>query len=140
MLPGARDAVALELSGADPARAVIAQTPDALIFADRDGTIRLWTARAEAMFGHTADEAIGQSLDLIIPPHLREAHWRGYQKAIATGHTRLDGKPVVTRAAHKNGAKLYVELGFGLLRDHQGNVLGALATGRPASRPGSNAT
>ena len=124
---------------ADPEffRAVVEQAPDAMIFADREGTIRLWNARAEALFGYAAGEAIGSSLDLIIPQHLRAPHWRGYRQAILTGQMRLAGRPIVTRATHKDGSKLYVELAFGLLRDGQQRVLGALATGRAASRPAS---
>lgn len=105
-----------------------------MIFADRDGTIRRWDADAEALFGYPADEAIGQSLDLIIPPHLREAHWQGYRRAIATGHTRLGGKPVVTRALHKNGAKLYVEFSFTLVADETHGASGALATAKDVTK------
>lgn len=116
-------------------RAVIEQAPDALIFADTEGAIRLWNARAEAMFGYGAAAAIGQSLDLIIPQHLRAAHWRGYDQAMRSGEMRLAGKPIVTRATHRDGGKLYVELAFGLVRDGQQRVLGAIATARMASKP-----
>ena len=116
-------------------RAVVEQAPDALIFADREGVIRLWNARAEVMFGYGAGDAIGRSLDLIIPQHLRAAHWRGYHEAIRSGQMRLAGKPIVTRATHRDGSKLYVELAFGLVRDRQQLVLGALATARMASKP-----
>ena len=105
-----------------------------MIFADRDGTIRKWDAGAEAIFGYTASEAVGQSLDLIIPAHLREAHWRGYRRAIASGHTRLGGKPVVTRALHKNGGKLYVEFSFTLVSDEARGVQGALATAKEVTQ------
>src|SRR5690242_4331587 len=90
-------------------QALIEQAPDAMIFADREGTIRLWNCRAQAIFGYAASDAIGRSLDLIIPQHLRAAHWRGYQHAMLTGHTRLGGRPIVTRATHQDGSKLYVE-------------------------------
>lgn len=111
------------------------QAPDGVIFADREGVIRLWNARAEEIFGYAASEASGRSLDLIIPQHLRAAHWRGYRDAIAAGRTRSDGKPMLTRATHKDGSKLYVELAFGIVRDEQHGVLGALATARQASKP-----
>jgi len=78
---------------------------------------------------------VGQSLDLIIPQHLRAAHWRGYHQAIAAGHTRLGDKPMLTRATHKDGSKLYVELAFGIVSDASGAILGALATGRRAAKP-----
>lgn len=115
--------------------AIVEQAPDALIFADREGMIRVWNARAQALFGYAAGEAIGKSLDLIIPEHLRAAHWRGYRQAIAAGHTRLGDKPMLTRATHKNGGKLYVELAFAIVRDPLRGVLGAVATGRSASKP-----
>ena len=60
---------------------------------------------------------------------------RGYRQAMLTGQTRLNGRPIVTRATHQDGSKVYVELAFGLLRDPQHGALGAIATGRVASKP-----
>jgi len=115
---------------------VLEEAPDAIIFADRDGVIRMWNARAQSLFGYAPGEAIGKSLDLIIPEHLRAAHWRGYHRAIETGHTRqTDGKPMITRGTHKDGGKVYVELAFGIVKDPSRGVLGAVATGRKASKP-----
>ena len=114
-------------------RDVLEQLPDALIFAERDGVIRMWNARAEAMFGYSAREAIGKSLDLIIPEHLRAAHWRGYEAAIASGRTRLGGKAMVTRATPRSGDKVYVEVAFSIVTDSAGAVVGAVAIGRPSS-------
>jgi PAS domain S-box-containing protein len=101
---------------------------DELIFADREGVIRRWSASAEALFGYAQDEALGKSLDLIIPEHLRAAHWRGYDAAVASGRTRLGGKPMRTRAVHKNGGKVYADLMFSLVKDENGAVTGALAS------------
>ena len=115
------------------ARNLVEQAPDAMIFADREGTIRVWNTRAEEMFGYAAGEAIGRSLDLIIPEHLRAAHWQAYHRAIAAGRTRSDGEPMLTRATHKDGGKLYVELAFAIVSDERG-VLGALATARRSRR------
>lgn len=106
---------------------------EAVIFADREGIIRSWNARAEAVFGYAAAEAIGQSLDLIIPEHLRAAHWRGYHAAIAAGRTRHGGKPMLTRATHKDGSKVYLEVAFGIVGGPQG-ALGALATARATAK------
>ena len=58
-------------------RALVEQTPDAVVYADREGTILLWNRGAEKVFGFAADEVLGRSLDVIIPPHLRLAHWEG---------------------------------------------------------------
>src|SRR5690606_34894158 len=71
-------------------RTLVEQSPDAVVFADPEGIVRVWNGRAEALFGYTAGEAIGRSLDIIIPEHLRERHWQGYRRAIAEGHTRPD--------------------------------------------------
>lgn len=116
-------------------RAVVEQGPDAMIFADRAGIIRLWNARAEELFGYPAAEAIGNSLDLIIPQHLRAAHWRGYERAILAGRTRTAGNAMLTRATHKDGSKLYLEIAFGVIKNERGDVLGALATARKSSKP-----
>jgi PAS domain S-box-containing protein len=115
-------------------RALVDQSPDALIFADTEGNVRVWNARATAMFGYSAVEAIGQNLDFIIPEHLRARHWEGYARAIAAGRTRPDARPMLTRATHKDGSKLYAEFAFGIVTDGQ-RVLGAIATARPASKP-----
>src|SRR6266702_5581170 len=48
---------------------------DAIIHADRSETIQRWNAAAEVLFGHSAPEAIGGNLDLIIPERLGAAHW-----------------------------------------------------------------
>jgi PAS domain S-box-containing protein len=115
-------------------RALVEQSPDALIFADPDGNVRVWNARAEAMFGYSSVEAIGQNLDFIIPEHLRARHWEGWERAIAAGHTRPDARPMLTRATHKDGSKLYAEFAFAIVTNGP-RVLGALATARPAAKP-----
>lgn len=114
-------------------RALVEQSPDALIFADPEGNVRVWNARAEAMFGYPAAEAVGRNLDFIIPEHLRARHWEGYARAIAAGRTRPDARPMLTRAVHKDGSKLYAEFAFAIVTAGE-RVLGALATARPASK------
>jgi PAS domain S-box-containing protein len=106
----------------------------ATIFADREGIIREWNPAAEALFGFAAPEAIGQSLDVIIPEHLRDAHWKGYHRAIAAGRTRSGGKPMLTRAVHRDGSKLYIDVAFSVESDAKGQVLGASATARRSQR------
>ena len=71
---------------------------DALIYSDRSGTILRWNGASTALFGFSADEALGQNLDLIIPEHLRAAHWKGFEAAIASGTMKLAGRPTLTRA------------------------------------------
>jgi PAS domain S-box-containing protein len=111
-------------------QAIVEQAPEAIIFADREGAIRLWNGGAEAVFGHAAADVIGQSLDVIIPERLRRAHWDGFNHAISTGQQKYVNRVLTTRSMHKNGAKLYVDLSFALVRDEGGAVAGALAVGR----------
>lgn len=112
------------------AEAILEQLADAVIYANRDGIIERWNAAATALFGHSAGEAIGQNLDLIIPEHLRAAHWRGFDAALANGATKLHGRPTLTRAEHKSGAKLYVEMSFALVAGGDGTILGSVAMAR----------
>ncbi len=114
-------------------RAIIEQTQDAVIFADREGVIRLWNRGAEIIFGFAAKEAIGQGLDLIVPEKLRRAHNEGFRRAMESGQVRHDGRVLTTRSQHKYGSRLYVDLSFGLVKDEAGRVTGAFATGRDAT-------
>ena len=111
-------------------RALVEQMPDALIHADREGTILLWNRGAEKVFGFAADEVLGRSLDVIIPPHLRQGHREGMRRAIEAGHTRGGSRVRTTRSLHKDGRRLYVELSFGLVVDAAGAVVGTVAVGR----------
>ena len=111
-------------------RAIIEQAQDAIIFADCGGTIQLWNRGAEIVFGYSAAEAIGQSLDIIVPERFRQAHNEGFTHALGTGRTRNDGRVLTTRAQNKFGSRLYVDLSFGLLKDEAGTVIGAFAIGR----------
>jgi PAS domain S-box-containing protein len=111
-------------------RALIQHMADAVIFADRAGLIQLWNAGAEAVFGYAGHEVIGKSLDLIIPERLRRAHWEGYQRALAAGHTRHGRRALPTRSLRKDGSTLYVELSFSVVLDAAGAVTGAVAVGR----------
>ena len=109
---------------------IVEQTADAVIYSNRQGVIERWNAAATEMFGFGAGEALGQSLDLIIPERLRAAHWRGFEAAMSSGKTRLHGRPTLTRAEHKTGGKLYVEMSFAVVVDAEGNTLGSVAIAR----------
>lgn len=111
-------------------RAIVEAAPEAIIFADRDGIVRLWNAGAEAIFGWPAAEAIGHSLDMIIPERFRAAHNAGYLRAMQSGQVRLGGRVLTTRSQHRDGSKLYVDLSFGLVKDAAGVPQGAFAVGR----------
>lgn len=111
-------------------QAIVEQAPDAIIFADREGAIRIWNRGAEVVFGYAAAEVLGGSLDVIIPERLRRAHWEGFRRAIDTGQTKYANRVLTTRSVHKDGSKLYVDLSFGLIRNEAGEIAGALAIGR----------
>lgn len=115
---------------ADLAALIVAQAVEAVVYADTEGVIRLWNAAAEQLFGFARDEALGASLDLIIPERLREAHWRGYRAAVASGRTRLGGRATLTKARHRSGRSLYVEMSFSLVKDATGRVIGSVAVAR----------
>lgn len=107
--------------------------PEAVIFADLQGIIRGWNAGAEAVFGFSATEAVGQSLDLIIPEKLRKAHWDGYDKAIARGDTMPGRGSRITRALHKSGEQLYVDMSFAMVKSQSQELLGSMAVARDAT-------
>ena len=111
-------------------RKIVEATSDAIIFADREGRIRLWNRGATLVFGYDVAEVIGQSLDIIIPERLRRAHWEGFDRSLETGATKHTDRVLTTRAVHKDGRAIYVDLAFGLVKDDAGRVVGAFATGR----------
>jgi PAS domain S-box-containing protein len=106
---------------------IVDNARDAIILADRDGSIRLWNAGAEAMFGYRAEEALGHTLDLIIPEPLRERHWAGYHQAMATGATRYDREVLAVPARRKDGRRLSLEFTIIILRQPSGELLGPAA-------------
>ncbi|HJW23656.1 MAG TPA: PAS domain S-box protein [Rhodocyclaceae bacterium] len=108
---------------------ILDQMAEAVIYADPTGAITRWNRAAEALFGHSAGEALGKSLDIIIPENLRAAHWRGFDAAMKSGATRLKGRPTLTRALHRSGGRLYVEMSFALVVDG-GQALGSVAVAR----------
>ncbi|MGH8627368.1 MAG: PAS domain-containing protein [Gammaproteobacteria bacterium] len=114
-------------------QAIVEQVSNAIIFADRQGVIRLWNAGAEAVFGYSSEEVIGQSLDVIIPERLRPAHWKAFDKAVETGRTKYGRQVMVTSSIHKTGKKLYVDLSFAIVSDGSGEVVGAAAVASDAT-------
>jgi PAS domain S-box-containing protein len=106
---------------------------DALIFADTQGIIRIWNKGAEDLFGFTAAEAGGRSLDLIIPEHLRQAHWEGFHKAVGRGATLHGRRSMITRSLHKSGQQLYVDMSFAVARNSGSEITGSIAIARNAT-------
>jgi PAS domain S-box-containing protein len=113
---------------------IVEQAPDAIIVADRDGAIRLWNGGAHAIFGYPAQEAVGQSLDLIIPERFRDRHWNGYRKAMETGVTRYGRELLAVPAIRKDGTRISVEFSIAMLRDPAGQVLAVTAIMRDVTQ------
>lgn len=116
---------------ADIARALLASEADAIVACDRDGVIRFWNAGASRIFGFSAEAAVGQSLDLIIPERLRARHWNGWRHTIATGTSRYAGGDTLSvPALRKDGTQISVEFTITPLRDAGGAISGLAAVMR----------
>ena len=106
---------------------IVEDAPDAIIFADREGVIRLWNAGARAVFGYRSEEAVGKTLDLIVPERLRERHWKGFRRVMATGVTRYGRELLAVPAVGKDGGRISVEFSIVMLRDAAGEPMGIAA-------------
>ena len=116
-------------------RQVVEGSPDAIILGDPEGIIRLWNAGATAIFGFTAAEAVGQSMDLIIPERLRGRHWDGYRKVMVTGSSRYGaGDLLAVPAIRKDGSSLSVEFTIQMLKDEAGRITGLAAILRDVTK------
>lgn len=113
-----------DLSFAWLSEQIVKENGDAIMFADHEGLIRLWNKGAEAMFGFSAAEADGQSLDLIIPENLRGRHWEGYHKVMASGVTRYGTELLSAPGLRKDGTRLSLEFSMVIVRGADGSVLG----------------
>ena len=103
---------------------MVNNAPDAILISDREGVIRFWNSGAESMFGHTSVEAVGQSLDLIIPENLRGRHWEGYHRVMASGETRYGTELLSAPGICKDGTRLSLEFSMVIVRGEDGAVLG----------------
>ncbi len=106
---------------------LVAAVGDAVIVSDAKGAITLWNAAATRMFGFTEAEAMGQSLDLIIPERQRQRHWDGYEKTMSTGVTRYGNDVLRVPALHKDGHSLSIAFTVALLRGADGAVTDIVA-------------
>jgi PAS domain S-box-containing protein len=106
---------------------IVEDSPIAILFADRDGKIRFWNAGAEAIFGYTAEEALGQSLDLIVPEKQKARHWEGWARVMASGVTKYGRDALAVPATKKDGSRISIEFNIVLLRAPTGELLGAAA-------------
>lgn len=106
--------------------ALVAAAGDAIIVADPEGMIRFWNPAAERVFGFPACEALGCSLDLIIPERLRPRHWDGYHEVMRTGHTRYGTDVLRVPALRKDGQRISIAFTVALLQA-DGRVTGIAA-------------
>lgn len=106
---------------------------DAVMFSDQRGIIRFWNAAAESIFGYSAEEALGQSLDLIIPENLRGRHWEGYYRVMESGSSRYSVDLLSAPALRKDGTRISTEFSMALIRNDDGAMLGVAATIRDVS-------
>jgi len=103
-------------------RALVAAAPDAIIASDANGSITLWNAGAQRIFGYSEAEALGKSLDLITPERLRARHWEGYDKSMRTGQTKYGTTLLRVPATHKDGRALSIAFTVAMLFDPNGRV------------------
>ncbi|MFO1157780.1 MAG: PAS domain-containing protein [Reyranellaceae bacterium] len=128
-MTSARDEIADGL-----AQAILGASGDAILATDRQGHIRFWNPGAERIFGFTNKDAIGASLDLIIPERLRKRHWDGWNHVVATGQTRYGaGDMLAVPAITKDGRQISVEFTIVLLHDANRQIIGMGATMRDAT-------
>jgi PAS domain S-box-containing protein len=79
------------------------------------------------MFGWKAIEAVGQSMDIIIPEKHRSRHWEGYHRVMQTGMTRYGNNLLAVPAQTKDGRRISVEFSISLINSPEGTIIGAAA-------------
>jgi PAS domain S-box-containing protein len=116
------------------AAALLAGMPDGVVYSDAEGKIRFWNQGAVRIFGFTEAEALGLSLDIIIPENLRARHWQGYAETMRSGQTRYgDGQLLSVPALRKDGARISVEFTIVPFTDAAGKMIGIAAIMRDAT-------
>lgn len=105
-------------------RRLVEDSLDAVIFGDREGIIRLWNQGAEAIFGFPAAEALGRSLDIIIPENLRARHNEGYRRVMESGSTKYAQDLLAVPALHRDGSRISVEFTIVPVKGEKGEILG----------------
>jgi PAS domain S-box-containing protein len=112
-------------------RTLAREAPDAIVYADAEGRIAFWNKGAERIFGFLGAEAMGKSLDIIIPENLRKRHWDGYTETVRTGKTRYGaGDVLAVPALRKDGTRISIEFTILPFIGRAGRILGIAATMR----------
>lgn len=115
--------------------ALLGTQSDAIIATDHSGVVNFWNPGAERIFGFSADEAIGQSLDLIIPENLRARHWDGFNRVMVTGESHYGhGDLLSVPALTKSGQRISVEFTISMLKDEQMRPAGTVAILRDVTK------
>jgi PAS domain S-box-containing protein len=109
----------------------------AIVIADVDGIIHQWSPGAEKLFGFDAGEAIGRSLDLIVPENLRPRHWAGFRHAIDSGSSKIDGALTKLPVLCKSGEVIVFPARLTFLRDERDRPLGVMTIYGPRQDAGS---
>ena len=115
--------------------ALLDSASDAIIATDREGRITFWNPGAERIFGFTAAETSGQSLDPIIPENLRARHWAGFRHTMETGTSRYGlGDLLAVPGLTKDGRRISVEFTVVMLRNAQQEITGIVAVMRDVTK------
>ena len=104
----------------------------AIVVADTAGVIRVWSDAAAEMFAMPAEQAVGQRLDLMIPAHLREVHWKAFEHAVSARVTKYEGLAFADPVLHGDGSVAIHRGWIDLLRDTAGTVVGVISMWEPA--------
>ena len=116
------------------AAALLSRHSDAIVATGHDGVIRFWNPGAERIFGYSREEAIGCSLDLIIPERLRQRHWDGFDKVMQSGQSRYgESDLLAVPALRKDGATISVQFTIAMLRE-SGQLVGMAAIIRDVTK------
>ena len=118
----------MELDPQQFAERLVSGMPDAIVYADAEGVIRFWNGGATRIFGFADAEAIGRSLDIIIPERLRARHWEGFSATMQTGQSRYgEGQTLAVPAIRKDGTPISVEFTIVPFTDESGRMTGIAA-------------
>ena len=119
-----------EVSYGELCQQLVQECNDAIVYSDREGIIRSWNRGAEVMLGFSAEEAIGQSLDIFIPENQRARHWEGYFKVMQSGVTRYATDLLSAPALRKDGTRVSTEFSMTIIRSAAGEIAGTAAVMR----------
>lgn len=108
---------------------------EAIVACDRNGVIRLWNSGAERMFGYARDEALGQTLDIIIPERFRPRHWDAFHVMMRTGQSRYaDGAMLAVPGLRRDGSSISIEFTIAPMLDDDNQVAGLVSVIRDVTR------